>query len=247
MTESICVLGATSAIAMETCKLWAARGASFYLVARDIRRLEAVKADLHARGAGEVHLHAADCADESTHEALVEGAWRAFTQGVSILFVAYGTLTDQKKAERDLTYLRQEMATNFFSVAVLCSLFAARMEEVKRGTIAVISSVAGDRGRQSNYVYGAAKGGVSLFLQGLRNRLVPAGVNVVTIKPGFVDTPMTAAFKKGPLWAEPRTIAEGIVKAVDRKKNVVYLPWFWAGIMLIIRAIPEAIFKRMRL
>jgi short-subunit dehydrogenase len=111
----------------------------------------------------------------------------------------------------------------------------------------VISSAAGDRGRQSNYVYGAAKGAVSIFMQGLRNRLHSSGVRVLTIKPGFVDTPMTAAFSKGVLWARPQQVARGIYKAIEKKKDIVYLPWFWSPIMRVIRGVPEAIFKRLRL
>jgi hypothetical protein len=111
----------------------------------------------------------------------------------------------------------------------------------------VVSSVAGDRGRQSNYVYGAAKGGLSIFLQGLRNRLSKFGVCVLTIKPGFVITPMTTEFKKGILWAQPKQVAKVIVSAIRKRKNVVYVPWFWRWIMFIIRSIPESIFKRMSL
>jgi len=128
------------------------------------------------------------------------------------------------------------------------TLVANRFEARRGGTIAVISSVAGDRGRKSNYVYGAAKGMVTLFLQGLRNRLAAAEVQVLTIKPGFVDTPMTAAIPKGgPLWAKPEDIATGILAAIEKKRDVVYLPWFWQWIMLIIRMIPERIFKRLSL
>jgi decaprenylphospho-beta-D-erythro-pentofuranosid-2-ulose 2-reductase len=124
---------------------------------------------------------------------------------------------------------------------------ANRFERQGFGTIAVISSVAGDRGRQSNYVYGAAKGAVSIFMQGLRNRLHPRGVQVLTIKPGFVDTPMTAAFPKGILWARPQQVARGICEAIEKKRDVVYLPWFWSPIMGVIRGLPEALFKRLRL
>jgi short-subunit dehydrogenase len=132
-------------------------------------------------------------------------------------------------------------------VIALATVLANRFEAQRSGSIAVISSVAGDRGRQSNYVYGAAKGAVTLLLQGLRNRLSKSGVQVLTIKPGFVDTPMTAEFKKGALWAKPDDIAHGIVSAIDRRRDVVYLPGFWRLIMLIIRHIPEPIFKRMSL
>jgi short-subunit dehydrogenase len=124
---------------------------------------------------------------------------------------------------------------------------ANRFEAQRHGTLAVISSVAGDRGRQSNYLYGSAKAAVTAFASGLRQRLTKVGVNVLTIKPGFVDTPMTRDFKKGALWATPEGIARGIVRATDRGRSVVYLPWFWLPIMLIIRHVPEFVFKRAKL
>ncbi|MDQ3267568.1 MAG: SDR family NAD(P)-dependent oxidoreductase, partial [Pseudomonadota bacterium] len=136
---------------------------------------------------------------------------------------------------------------NFLSVVSLLTLLANRFEEQGHGCLAVISSVAGDRGRQSNYFYGSAKGGLSVFLQGLRNRLASRGVQVLTIKPGFVDTPMTTGFKKGALWVGPNVIAAGIHRAIRRHSNEVYLPWFWWGIMTIIKAIPERIFKHLKL
>jgi short-subunit dehydrogenase len=156
-------------------------------------------------------------------------------------------LGDQKACEQDFSLAEKEIRTNFLSCVSLLTLISNEMEKEKAGTIAVISSVAGDRGRQSNYIYGSAKGALNLFLQGLRNRMYPLGVRVLTIKPGFVDTPMTAAFKKNILFAKPDQIARGIVKAIDRKKDVVYLPFFWWGIMAIIKAIPEWIFKRLKL
>ena len=124
---------------------------------------------------------------------------------------------------------------------------ANRFEQSRGGCIAVISSVAGDRGRQSNYVYGSAKGGLDRFLQGLRNRLYRAGVAVVTIKPGFVDTPMTAALPKNALYASPRQVARGVYRAIEARRSVVYLPWFWRPIMLLIKLLPESVFKRLRL
>jgi short-subunit dehydrogenase len=164
-----------------------------------------------------------------------------------VALIAHGTLPDQKACEASVELLQQEIDNNGLSVVALCTRLANLMEPRGQGTIAVISSVAGDRGRQSNYVYGAAKGMVTRFLQGLRNRLARKGVQVLTIKPGFVDTPMTAAFPKGLLWAKPESVAQGIVAAVDRKKDVVYLPGFWCLIMMIIRHIPEFIFKKLSL
>jgi short-subunit dehydrogenase len=138
--------------------------------------------------------------------------------------------------------------TNGLSPISLCTLLAQRFEAQGHGCIAVITSVAGDRGRQSNYVYGTAKGMVSRFLEGLRNRLAAHGVAVVDIRPGFVDTPMTAAIvKKGPLWSQPDTLAAGIVRAIDAGRDIVYLPGYWRWIMGVIRHIPEPVFKRMRL
>ena len=141
----------------------------------------------------------------------------------------------------------KEIDINGLSVIALSTRLGNIFEAQGRGSLAVISSVAGDRGRQSNYVYGAAKGMVSLFLQGMRNRLSRKGVQVLTIKPGFVDTPMTAALPKGALWAKPEAIANGIVRAIERERDEVYLPGFWWMIMAIIRHVPERVFKRLSL
>ena len=168
-------------------------------------------------------------------------------EGLDTVLIAYGTLDNQKACEQDFAKAEQALRTNFLSVVSLLTPIANRLEKQHYGCIAVISSVAGDKGRQSNYVYGSAKGALTLFLQGLRNRLHPANVCVLTIKPGLVDTPMTASFKKGALWAKPETIANGIYCAIKKRKNTVYLPWFWWIIMMIIRHIPEPIFKRMKL
>src|SRR5262249_29531253 len=156
-----------------------------------------------------------------------------------------GTLGDQKKSENSVEVTVQELTTNGLSVVALLTRIAARLEVHKAGTIVVISSVAGDRGRQTNYVYGSAKALVTAFTSGLRQRLCKQGVDVITIKPGFVDTPMTAAFPKGPLWAKPEQIAAGIVRAIDRRATVVYLPGFWRLIMFVIRSIPESVFRRL--
>ena len=151
--------------------------------------------------------------------------------------IAHGTLGDQQKSAEDYTVAERELRTNLLSVISLLTPIANYFEEQKSGVIAVISSVAGDRGRQSNYVYGTAKGGLNIFLQGLRNRLNPAGVCVLTIKPGFVDTPMTEGIKKNPLFASPETIAKGIYTAIAAKRDIVYLPWFWFWIALAIAAV----------
>jgi decaprenylphospho-beta-D-erythro-pentofuranosid-2-ulose 2-reductase len=244
--RKILVIGAASAIAEASAQLFAQRGDSLFLLARSHEQLEVIAADLRIRGAAAVHFETFDVNEAERHTAVLERAVEALG-GLDIVLVAHGTLPDQQACEQDIGLLRRELDTNAVSSLLLLMQLAQRFEQQGHGTLAVISSVAGDRGRQSNYVYGAAKGMLSIFLQGLRNRLQPHGVQVLTIKPGFVDTPMTAEFRKGLLWAQPETIARGIQKAINRGADVVYLPWFWRYIMWVIRSIPEVIFKRMRL
>jgi short-subunit dehydrogenase len=167
--------------------------------------------------------------------------------GIDIVLIAHGSLPDQKACEQDTQKTLEAINTNAISTISLLTYLANHFERQGRGTIAVISSVAGDRGRQSNYVYGTAKAAVTVFLQGLRNRLYKSGVQVLTIKPGFVDTPMTAAFKKGLLWASPEEIAKAIYIAIATTKDIIYAPWYWRWILLIIRHIPEILFKRLSL
>ncbi len=236
------VIGATSAIAEATARRLAARGDPLYLVARDGERLGAVAADLAMRGSPRVGSERLDANDLTAHEGMLERAER-FLGGLDRVLIAYGTLSDQKACEDSVALTLRELHTNALSVVALLTLLANRLAQRGSGTIAVISSVAGDRGRSANYVYGSAKALVTTFLSGLRQRLSRKGVAVVTLKPGFVDTPMTAAFEKGWMWAKPERVAAGIVKAMDRRAGVVYLPAFWRPIMLLIRLIPERIFR----
>lgn len=241
--QKVLIIGATSAIAEAAARQFAKRGACLHLLARNTERLAGLKSDLTVRGASGVTYAAFGANDFDRHEAIINEAIAAMG-GIDIALIAHGTLGDQKACEASFDATLRELQTNAISVISLLTHLANRFEAQRRGTIAVISSVAGDRGRQSNYVYGTAKGAISIFLQGLRNRLCKSGVHVLTIKPGFVDTPMTASFKKGLLWAQPDTIAAGILKGIDRKRNEVYLPSFWRFIMAVIRTVPEAIFKR---
>jgi decaprenylphospho-beta-D-erythro-pentofuranosid-2-ulose 2-reductase len=246
MMKKVLVLGATSAIAQATVRLLAARGASLYLVGRNAERLEAVAKDARTRGAARVESEAVDLDDLTRHEALVERAGTALG-GLDGALIAHGILGDQKAAERSFSETEKVLRTNFLSAVSLLTPLANRFEAQKAGTLVVISSVAGDRGRQSNYVYGASKGALSVFLQGLRNRLARSGVAVVTVKPGFVDTPMTADLKKNALFASPEKVARGLLRAADKGRDEVYLPGFWRLIMFIIRSIPEGVFKRLKL
>lgn len=245
--KRVLIVGATSAIAEASARIFASRGDALYLVARKTDLLESIAADLKVRGASQVGFETLDATEMDSHEALLDRAERTIG-ALDTVLVAYGTLSNQRSCEKSAELTVRELTTNAVSAAALLTRIAERFEPRRSGTIAVISSVAGDRGRQSNYVYGSAKAMLTAFLSGLRQRLWKSGIGVVTIKPGFVDTPMTAAFPKGgPLWAKPQQVAEGIVRAIDRQSTVVYLPWFWAPIMLIIRSIPESIFRRLKL
>lgn len=244
--KKILIIGATSAIAQATARLWAAQGHRLYLLGRDDERLATLAADLKIRGADSARHATLDVNDFARHAAVLEAAMAAL-DGLDLVLMAHGTLGDQKACEQDFSTTLQELNTNAISVISLLTHLANRFEAQKHGSIAVISSVAGDRGRQSNYVYGTAKGAVTIFLQGLRNRLHKSGVQVLTIKPGFVDTPMTAKFKKGLLWAPPDVVARCIQRGVDKRRDVIYAPAFWGVIMLLIRSIPERIFKSLNL
>lgn len=244
--QKILIVGATSAIAEATARRYATRGAALYLLARDASRVQAIADDLRVRGATSVHAGVLDVADFAAHAGALEQAFTALG-GIEVAIVAHGTLPDQARSEADIEYALHEFTVNGTATIALSARIAERLAAQGAGTLAVITSVAGDRGRASNYLYGSAKAAVGTYLGGLRQRLNGRGVNVLTVKPGFVDTPMTAAFKKGALWAKPEQVARGIVHAIDRRRSIVYLPWFWRAIMLVIRGIPEPVFRRIKL
>lgn len=242
----ILIVGATSAIAQACARRFAQRGDALFLTGRDAARLQAIAADLRVRGAGDVHTAMLDVVDDAACARVVEAAWRALDR-IDVVLIAHGTLPDQAACEASPERTLEAFAVNATATIGLLTRIASRMAAQQHGCIAAISSVAGDRGRASNYVYGSAKAAVTAFLSGLRQRLAREGVDVLTIKSGFVDTPMTSAFRKGALWASPDRVAAGIVRAIDRRRGVVYVPWFWRPIMLVIRHIPEAVFRRIRL
>jgi short-subunit dehydrogenase len=244
--RKILIVGATSAMAEACARLWAQRGDQLFLAARNGAQLDTIVADLRTRGAQKVDSKVFDATQFDQHAALLADATAALG-GLDTLLIAHGTLSDQARAQTDVDYALQEIATNGTSVVALMGLAGEQFERQGRGAIAVISSVAGDRGRQSNYVYGSAKALVSAFASGLRQRLAKKGVHVITVKPGFVDTPMTAHLKKGALWAKPDQVAKDIAQAVDQGKTIVYTPGFWRLIMLIIKHIPEFVFVKLAL
>lgn len=242
--QRVLIIGATSAIAEATARVYAARSAGLFLVGRNAARMQAIASDLQVRGATSVAVHVLDVDDWQAHAAMLDAATAALG-GVDVALLAQGTLPDQAACDASVELSMAEFATNGTSTIALCAAIAPRL--AAQGTLAVISSVAGDRGRASNYLYGSAKAAVTAYTSGMRQRLGPSGINVLTIKPGFVDTPMTAAFKKGALWAKPDAIARGIVAAVDKRRGVAYLPWFWWGIMQVIKNIPEFVFRKLKL
>lgn len=242
--KKILVLGATSAIAQATARRMLVEGAAFYLVARDANKLKSVEDDIHARGGSVLGTYVADLDEYEKHAGLIQEADRTLN-GIDTVFLAHGVLGDQKQAEESFENTLEILRTNLISPVSLLTHVANLLEKKGHGLIVVISSVAGDRAKRSNYVYGMTKGALTLFSAGLRSRLHKAGVRVLTIKPGFVDSPMTSHFRKGLLWSSPERIARGVMSAIRRGKEVVYLPGYWRAILWIIRILPERYFKRL--
>jgi len=246
--RKILILGANSAIAQAMARIFVAKGDALFLIGRNPEKLAVLEKDLRVRaiGGGKIGSYPADLNQVEKHSELIQKA-TDFLGGLDTVVMAQGELGNQKQAELYYEKALEILKTNFLSQVSLLTLLANEFEKRKAGTLAVISSVAGDRGRQSNYVYGTAKGAISLFLSGLRNRLVASQVKVITFKLGFVDTPMTQDFKKGFLWASADQVGKKMVRAIEKGKTEVYLPWFWFWIMAVIRSIPEVLFQRLKL
>jgi decaprenylphospho-beta-D-erythro-pentofuranosid-2-ulose 2-reductase len=242
----VLILGATSAIATETAKQFAEEGSQLFLTGRNSEKLAAVADDLQVRGAARVDTAVLDIADIAGHRPVIDSAVAALG-GLDVVLVAHGTLPNQERCQNDVGETLEALHVNFTATIALLTRLANVLESQRHGCLAVITSVAGDRGRQTNYVYGAAKGGVQIFLQGLRARLFRSNVTVLTIKPGFVDTPMTAAVRKNRLFADAARVGRGIHGAIARRQDVVYLPWFWGPVMAVLNSLPERVFKRLHL
>ena len=241
------IFGAASAIAKETALKFASDQCDLFLADIDEEKLKAVSRDILTRYKDvRIFLKKADALEFASHKSLIEEAAQAMG-GLDVVLVAHGTLPDQEKIRYDIEAIAREIEINFLGAASVASAAAEFFEKQGRGNVAVISSVAGDRGRQSNYVYGSAKGGLTRFLEGLRNRVYKSGVVVTTIKPGLVDTPMTARFEKNFLYSSPKKVGEIIYSSVKKGKDVVYAPGFWRYVMLAIIHIPEGVFKKLKL
>jgi len=246
MIKNIYVFGATSKIAEETIKHFAKDKSSFYLVARNSDKLEIVKKDLISRGAVSVHTENCDALEYDKHKSTIENAAQVMGN-IDLVYIAHGTLPDNEGIRNNQANLLEEFNINCNSTLSLCSAASDYFEKEGKGTLAVISSVAGERGRQSNFVYGAAKSAVTEYLSGLRNRLYKSGIKVITIKPGMVETPMTADMEKGPLFAKVESVGKTIYTKIKNGNDVVYVPGYWKLIMGIIKSIPESIFKKLNI
>jgi decaprenylphospho-beta-D-erythro-pentofuranosid-2-ulose 2-reductase len=249
MSENVVVVGATSGIARALCEQLAGRKCGLLLAGRDLEELERCAADLRIRFQVDVCVEHFDASNFEHYREFVHRSMKRFASEPEGFIVCYGVLPDQEEAQQEMDILRHSFDVNLVSVAALLEIVAAHFERRGFGYVAAISSVAGDRGRQSNYLYGSPKAGLSAYLQGLRNRLYRSGVHVLTIKPGFVATRMSAGRvnPKSPLLAAPQRVARQIDRAIRRRRNVIYTPGIWRLIMCVICAIPEAIFKRLRL
>ena len=246
MDKNILIIGATSAIAEATARIWAAEGSQLYLIGRNPDKLALVSRDLESRGA-RVTAAELDVSDFTRHAPAIESAFQTLSR-VDVVLLAYGDLPDQQRCEQSETAAMNALNVNAASVMSLLTIIANRLQGQRSGVIAVLGSVAGDRGRKSNYVYGSCKALVATFMDGLAGRLRSSGVRVITIKPGFVDTPMTAQFKKGLLWAQPASIAAIIhARVTSASSGTYYAPRFWWAIMAVIRSIPASILYRLNI
>lgn len=244
--KTVLILGATSAMARAAANQFAAESYHLVLAGRDLEEIELIAKDIKVRYRVNAYPLYFDALLYDSHSSFFESCLK-LTNELEGVLLAYGYLGDQKKGEQEFTEAKAIMDINYTSCVSILTIVANYFEEKKRGFICVLSSVAGDRGRQSNYLYGSAKGALSLYLQGLRNRLAKSGVHVVTIKPGFVDTKMTFGLEGMFLVAKPEDIAQAIKLSIQKSRDVVYAPKFWWAIMTIIKMIPEKLFKRMKL
>ena len=237
----VLIIGASSAIASEVARRCAARGDRLFLIARDAQKLAALEAEL---GPSVVGALAADLTETASTAARIDQASRALG-GLDLTLVAHGLLGDQRATELDYAAAEEVLATNLLSVIAVLIPIANVLEAQGQGTVAVLTSVAGDRGRPRNYTYGAAKGALNLYLQGLRSRLHGRGVKVFAIRLGPVDTPMTVGHRKNLLFQKPGPIADRLLHVLEGSRQDLYLPSFWAPIMAVVRNLPEGVFQRL--
>lgn len=243
--QRILVIGATSAIAEAVLRLQAERGDALCLLARNEEHLAEIAGELATRGAARVEHRGFDVLDFAAHERVLEEAWTGF-EAFDTVLLAHGSGSHERECLQSTEALQREFAVNATATVALMAQLALRMKRQGHGSIAVISSVAGDRGRATNLLYGSAKAAVSSYASGLRQLLFRHGVNVLTIKPGWISTPMTAHMRPNALFASPERIAPAILRAIDRRRGIVYVPWFWRPIAIVLQHVPQPLWKRLR-
>lgn len=240
----VLILGATSTVAIELSKYYANAGFDLILAARRIDRLNPLKSNLEINFKSKVFLNEFDVTQYDTHSEFYE----SLNSKPDIVICAFGILGSQEESEKNWNQCQDVIAVNFLGAVSILNIIARDFQSRKHGVIVGISSVAGLRGRKSNYIYGSAKAGFSTFLSGLRNRLSSYNVKVITILPGFIETKMTVGLDTpGILTTSADHAAKIIFQSVDKNKDIVYAPWYWRYIMILIRLIPEKFFKKLNL
>ena len=244
---TILILGANAGIGRALAVEFALHRYDLILAGRDLEELQSLAADLALRHNVSTRAERVDVLDFDALESALAACTAPAGDSLEGVVLCAGYLGDPEASKKDLGEARRILDTNFTGSALALNVLANHFESRRKGFICALSSVAGDRGRQSNYLYGSAKGGLTTFLQGLRNRLYHSGVHVITVKPGFVDTRMVFGKAKLPVVAAPERVARDIYQAVKKRKNVVYVPWFWRWIMLMVGSIPEGLFKKLKM
>jgi decaprenylphospho-beta-D-erythro-pentofuranosid-2-ulose 2-reductase len=242
--KCVLILGASSDIAKAAARQYARKGATLFLAGRNEETLQGLARDLSIRHNVIAKFVPFDADDIGSHASF----YKSISPVPDVVVCAFGYLGDQETAQSNWDECNRIIQANYTGAVSILNIIANDMEARKSGAIVGVSSVAGDRGRQSNYIYGSAKAGFTAYLSGLRNRLFKSGVHVVTVKPGFVDTKMTNGLKlPAPLTAKPEQVAAKMIRAVENKSNEIYVLWMWRWVMMIIKSIPEGIFKKLKL
>lgn len=241
--KKILVIGATSSVAEECAKVWSLRGDQLFLVGRNTEKLAAITKNIQSKSSSIVDCFSMDINDIHGHQVLLDNALFVL-KSIDVVLIAHGTLADQGLCEKDVDLTLSELKTNALSTIALLTILANYFESKGSGTIAVISSIAGDRVRAENYVYGSSKAMVTAFTSGLRQRLYKSNIAVTTVKPGLIDSPMTTDYNKNFLWMMPTYVGKKIVKGIDSGKYVIYVPGFWRLVITVFKLIPEVIFVR---
>ncbi len=245
-TRNVVILGATSSIARAIAGEFGRKGYGVILGARDAAENESMAADVRVRCCVDAHALTFDAVDFESHRVFFEQCQRIAGDSIEGVVLCFGFLDAQAVAQKDFVVAKRTIDVNFTACVSILEIFAEYFEQRRSGFITAVSSVAGDKGRQSNYIYGSAKAGLNAYLQGLRNRMFHYGVQVTTIKPGFVDTKMTFGMPGLFLVASPEKVGRSVFSAITAGKNVAYVPGFWRHIMFIFQHIPESVFKRLK-